>query len=69
MTNRMTTESAPKRALGVYSDHVANQYTLEFIDEKGDHIPMIDPRDEDVLESQLEAYFDATDQPRVAIWR
>lgn len=63
------TKYTPRPALGIDSAHIANQNTLEFMNEKGDHIPMFEPRDEDVLETQLDAYFDATDQPRQTVWR
>jgi hypothetical protein len=71
MTNNMTrTKTDPKPALGIATTaHIANQYTTEFMNEKGDHIPMFDPRDEDVLDSQIAALFDARDEPPMTIWR
>jgi len=64
------TKFTPLPALGILDTvHIANQYTTEFMIEKGDHIPMFEPRDEDVLDTQLDTLFDATDSPRETIWR
>jgi len=71
MTNSLTrTKADPKPALGILDTaHIANQCTTEFMNDKGDHIPMFEPRDEDVLDSQLDTLFNATGEPRQTIWR
>ena len=79
MTNQLIrSKTAPKRALGFKSEHIANQYAIEHIKEKDQadveneeiiSVLLFDLDDPDEYETQLDTFFEATDQPRVPIWR